>query len=286
MRIDDDGTIIRDGRQPGSTPTTRRSKLWLLTLVCVGVLAVMVGIIISAVNFANSLRPNIYNTPGAEVNNFSYDAPETPAPEPLSTAPENRQILDVAVTGTDAYIRLLDWSYEKGWDVPFQTNGYVGENGLSNNRKQGDKTTPEGIFEVKFVFGLTQPETNLAFRPVTKTTVWVTDTKSAYYNTWQDTSITNKNWNGYENLYKLFTTEFYVHNIAIGYNGDCVTANSAIPNKGSAIFICGRNSPRNPTTADVDVYESDMLELLKHLDATKNPVVEIHYDGTPLASLR
>jgi L,D-peptidoglycan transpeptidase YkuD (ErfK/YbiS/YcfS/YnhG family) len=258
--------------------------VWI-AVAAVFIVVVILSAVISTCHNAGTANSG-QNLPAMKANATETAAEENAVPAtadgqtygaaPMEAAPENRQKIDVAANGSDADIQLWEWREGEGWTMLYQTNGFIGKNGISDNRSQGDSTTPAGTFPIKFVFGLTQPDTKLDFRAVTRATVWVDDLNSIYYNTWQDTSVRQRNWKEQEDLYSQFTKGGMVHCIAIGFNGDCDSANSAERGRGAAIFICGRKSPRNPTTADVDVYESDMQIILSYLDKNANPIVYIH----------
>ena len=46
---------------------------------------------------------------------------------------------------------------EAGWELRVQTAGWLGLNGMSNHRTEGDKTTPIGVFQMNTPFGQDDP---------------------------------------------------------------------------------------------------------------------------------
>ena len=59
--------------------------------------------------------------------------------------------------------------YEKGnnsiWVKKISTNGYVGKNGITDNKKEGDGKTPTGLYDLGTAFGVaSNPGTKLSYR--------------------------------------------------------------------------------------------------------------------------
>ena len=62
----------------------------------------------------------------------------------------------------------------------------VGEKGLNSKKKEGDKTTPRGLFSIGKLYyradRVKKPLTNIPTKIITKKMGWCDDPKSKYYN--------------------------------------------------------------------------------------------------------
>ena len=121
----------------------------------------------------------------------------------------------------------------------------VGKMGITNNKIEGDKKTPSGLFSLGEVFY--RKDKNL--KPITMG--WCNDIKSKNYNKLININSKTK----YEKMYR--TDYKYNYVIPINYN----TKRTKL-GKGSAIFI---HLTKNylPTAGCVGIKKKDMLILLK-----------------------
>ena len=76
----------------------------------------------------------------------------------------------ILVVGTGGY-RADVSLYEKGnnsvWVKKISTNGYVGKNGITDNKKEGDGKTPTGSYDLGTAFGVaSNPGTKLSYRKI------------------------------------------------------------------------------------------------------------------------
>lgn len=208
--------------------------------------------------------------------NLSEDAP-TASSNSSASDPLYRQVVEVLTTGSSASITLYEW--DKGdWTKKFSCLGYVGKNGITETKTEGDGKTPRGKFTLGFVFGLTQPETGLPYKNVVPGTVWVDDVNSEYYNTWQMNDASYKDWNSAEDLYKDCNTAI-TEAISFNYNGDGQGIGGfmdrAVQGGGSALWFTGRNTVRKGTPGDIDISQADMTSILKLLDIQAVPIIDI-----------
>ena len=64
------------------------------------------------------------------------------------------QILAVAGTG-DCNADISYYKKENGnWELKWTEKGYVGRNGITDNKKEGDGATPSGVYSFDLAFGL------------------------------------------------------------------------------------------------------------------------------------
>ena len=111
----------------------------------------------------------------------------------------------------------------------FKLRCCVGKNGLNSNKKEGDFSTPKGLFDLKKLYfrkdrvGI--PKSKIRKKIIKKGMAWCDDPGHKRYN--EEITMYNKNLK--ENLHRVVHKYDYV--ISISHN------EQKIPNKGSAIFI-------------------------------------------------
>lgn len=151
----------------------------------------------------------------------------------LVSATNTASLTDSIVTviykgGCDAEVSYFEKG-ESGWRCVFSTNGYIGKNGVTEDKSEGDIKTPLGCFSFGLAFGRPDnPGTKLPYRKLDQSDYWVDDPKSRYYNKLVNTANAEKDWNSAEHLY---TEPVYEYAVLINHNKDCV------PGKGSAVFF-------------------------------------------------
>jgi len=137
----------------------------------------------------------------------------------------------------------------------FKLKCCIGKNGIKKLKKEGDKSTPKGIFSIgTFYFRknrVVRPLTNLKTKIIKSNMGWCNDPKHHLYN---KEIIINKNIKC-EKLYRKDNKYDYL--IAINYN-----TKKIIPYKGSAIFIHLTKSYK-PTAGCIALKKKDFLILLK-----------------------
>lgn len=141
--------------------------------------------------------------------------------------------------------------------VELSTKAYIGRNGTTDNKVEGDGKTPIGIFELGKIFGFADKEKVDIdnYIQITPTMYWVDDPSSAYYNKLVDTKEIKKDWQSAEHLCD-FPIEYE-------YGIEIKTNPNNIPNKGSAIFLhCSNNKP---TAGCVAIPKDDIIKLLRFI---------------------
>ena len=133
----------------------------------------------------------------------------------------------------------------------------VGKKGLNYNKKEGDFSTPKGIFKLKRLYyrkdrvGL--PKTKIKKRIITKNIAWCDDPSHKEYNK----QIQSNNKNNKENFYRKDFKYDYL--ITIDHN------HKRIPFSGSAVFIHLTNNYK-PTAGCIALKKKDFEILLKLID--------------------
>jgi L,D-peptidoglycan transpeptidase YkuD (ErfK/YbiS/YcfS/YnhG family) len=136
----------------------------------------------------------------------------------------------------------------------FEFECCVGKNGLNSHKKEGDYSTPKGLFNLEKLYfrkdrvGI--PECKIEKKVIKKNMFWCDDSKHKKYN--EEIKTYNKNLK--ENLYR--TDHKYDYLISISHN------KKKIPNKGSAIFIHITNNYK-PTAGCIALKKKDFEILLK-----------------------
>ena len=164
-------------------------------------------------------------------------APKPAAPKPA--APVNRcrvpsgvtaaQVVLVEGAGSSATVRACrrtsgGYTTELG---PYY--GHVGRNGVTYSKREGDMSTPAGVFPLRGGFGAyADPGVRVgSWLRVDSRDVWVDDPASSLYNTHQRTPADGR-WASAE---KLLNQPAYNYAQVIGWN------EARVPGKGSAIFF-------------------------------------------------
>ena len=131
----------------------------------------------------------------------------------------------------------------------------IGKNGLKSNKREGDKCTPKGVFEIGKAYyrsdRIYKPETKLTLKKITKNMGWCDDPNNQNYNK----EIILKKKDKGEKLFRQ--DEIYDILVFIKYNIKKIE-----PFKGSAIFI-HLTKNYHPTKGCIALKKNDMLILLK-----------------------
>lgn len=140
-----------------------------------------------------------------------------------------------------------------------ETTAYIGKNGLTNEKIEGDLKTPIGKFELGKILGtnLTVKNKNgLEFLKINENMYWIDDTESKYYNQLINISEVEKDWNSAEHLID--------YPIQYEYLIEIKTNPSNIKGKGSAIFLHCSNHRK--TVGCIAVDREIMQELIENID--------------------
>jgi len=133
----------------------------------------------------------------------------------------------------------------------------LGKNGITKNKKEGDKKTPAGIFSLGKIFyrkdKIKNLKTQLKKIIIKKNMAWCDDPRNKFYNKLIVTNDKSKE--------KLFRKDnLYDIIIVINYNIRPVKKN-----KGSAIFIHLSRKNYSGTMGCIALNKKDLIEILKSL---------------------
>lgn len=159
--------------------------------------------------------------------------------------------------GPSVWIFALEKDHGK-WRVALKTAGFVGRNGLTFIKREGDGKTPAGTYALERAFGIfDNPGTNLPYTRLTDNDCWVDDPDSLYYNQRMPCNAADREWRSAEILSK--GKEAYRYALVIEYNTRPVVARA-----GSALFL--HVSQGMPTAGCISLPEEEMKTLLRFVD--------------------
>ena len=131
-----------------------RNKRWATGIRTAALAAAAAALMAGTVMAAGKSGDNrdLVTGPGALVQETgSFDADRF-------VLPQEAKVL-VVVEGTEGSACNV-YAFEQGeagWELRVQTAGWLGLNGMSNHRTEGDKTTPIGVFQMNTPFGQDDP---------------------------------------------------------------------------------------------------------------------------------
>jgi len=131
----------------------------------------------------------------------------------------------------------------------------IGKSGITNSKKEGDLTTPKGIFKLGLLYyrkdRIKLPQCQINKKIIKKNMGWCNDSKSKKYN--QEITFPFKY--GAEKLYRK--DKIYDLFIDIKYNYRPI-----IKRKGSAIFLHITDKKYRPTEGCVAITKKDFFKIL------------------------
>lgn len=128
-------------------------------------------------------------------------------------------------------------------------------------KREGDKKTPAGIFEIGTAFGFDEIDLKMDYLKLKPSHEAVDDPESRYYNTIQDRELVVCDWISAEMMYEQ---PLYKWGFEIMHGGN-------VPYAGSAIFAhleSGRG-----TYGCTSMSEEHLLTVLRWLDKEKRPII-------------
>ncbi|MBP0726588.1 SH3 domain-containing protein [Bacillus sp. RG28] len=183
----------------------------------------------------------------------------------LKTLGNSKQVILVTASNEQSRNVTIE-TYEKfdnSWKKLHTYSGVIGKNGMTSIKREGDYKTPEGKYTITTAFGRqNNPGTKLTYKRITTNDVWVDDSNSKLYNSWQLASENKGRWDSAEQM----NISLYDYGFVINYNM------SRIPYKGSAIFFHVEGSS-GYTAGCTATSKSNVLAILKWLDPDKSPVI-------------
>lgn len=170
---------------------------------------------------------------------------------------------DPAKTTVSYYERGENGALQQVFSVP----AVSGMNGISPDKVEGDKKTPEGLYSFTMAFGMEDdPGSILPYHKVAAGDYFVDDGNSRYYNRLVNENEVARDWSTGENLIRQ--APHYNYALVLNYN------DSYIPGKGSAIFLhCPKVANNTGTSGCISVPEEYAKELVRRVDANTKILV-------------
>lgn len=185
------------------------------------------------------------------------------------------QIVKVSAKSGSSDAKLIMYEWQNGnWEKKFTCKAKVGNKGISSDYGEGISATPKGNFKLGLILSAkTIENTNLDTRVVTTKTCIVDDADSPLYNTLQSTTELPAGTH-YDPIGNTILSGFSKAVMYIEHNGDGISTEGVMPNKGSAITICGVNGKLSATAGCIDITANDFDNLVSLLKREKNPHIE------------
>ncbi|MFS8203644.1 L,D-transpeptidase family protein [Streptomyces sp. CWNU-52B] len=208
-----------------------------------------------------------------------------PAPEPVPPLPERMadtgggsQLITARAARTSSTTGTLTWwSRRDGrWVQAGSAPARFGANGLveGSSREQGTNTTPTGLYDLPYAFGVepAPEETAMPYRRVTRTSWWCQDNASRSYNRWTDPRPADCRAAESEHLISYGTQ--YAYALVVGFNYA-----RPVRGRGAGIFL--HVDGRGATAGCVSVPRDAMRRLLDWADPGRRPHIAIGTDDGP-----
>ena len=150
-----------------------------------------------------------------------------------------------------------------------EAKAYIGENGVTSNKKEGDRKTPLGEFELGIILGThpqeeVQEKINLKYSQINENMYWVDDINSKYYNQLVDITKVQKDWNSAEHLID--------YPVQYEYLAEIKTNPENIPGSGSAVFLhCSKG---NSTKGCIAVKKEIMEKIIRYIDKDTKIIIQ------------
>lgn len=249
---------------------TRSAKQLFLIAAAVGMMASGTGTAAAA----SVPRGQSGYGPGSEIQEQQPEAEAITAyngdVNTLEAAKDASQLIVVVGNPADPAKGTLTW-YQRGVDGALvnvlSVEAVTGMNGISKEKVEGDKKTPEGVYSFTTAFGLKEnPGTILPYHQIQAGDHFVDDSNSRYYNQLVSDCEVVRDWNSSEDL--IYHTPQYNYGLVLNYNPD------RVPGKGSAIFLhCPKASNNTGTSGCISVPEDVMRQIAGSVDEKTKIVV-------------
>ncbi len=263
------------------TQTASLALRFLLPILLVLIIGAAVLVYVELIHPAGKEEATTTTAPTTEiVTETTTEVPTTEATTEATTEEaecpyEYSQKVTVTAHAGSTSGMLYVYNWEHGdWVKKFAVPCVLGRNGIGSDYGEGKGVTPMGTFKLGFVMANVNPRNNMSFKMADRAMAIVDDPESALYNTLVDTGEAG------DEISVDHVGENIVNGklnaiIYIEHNGDGLTSDGVTPGKGSVITICGNYNEVSETAGCIDISAEKMTELLKLLDGSMNPYIEI-----------
>ncbi|MEE1752624.1 L,D-transpeptidase family protein [Streptomyces sp. SP18CS02] len=204
-------------------------------------------------------------------------------PERMDDTGGGSQLITARAAGIRSTTGTVTWwdRHRGRWVRAGSASARFGSGGLVEGvlRRQGTSTTPTGLYDLPFAFGIAAAPsgTRVAHRPVTRDSWWCQDNRSLSYNRWVEGLP--RHCRAAESERLVSYDPQYRHALVIGFN-----YHRPVRGRGAGIFlhVHGEGS----TAGCVSVSEDAMARILAWVRPHRNPHIAIGTDGGPTAITR
>ena len=195
-----------------------------------------------------------------------------PVPSLLADTGSGSQLILAQAPRTNSTSGTLSWWERRGgaWVRVGSVAARFGAKGLVEGgaRKQGSYTTPTGLYDLPFAFGIKAAPggTKAKYRRVGGSSWWCEDTRSRVYNRWSEPLARDCRASESERLISYATQ--YAYGVVVGFN-------YAKPVKGRGAGIFLHVNGRGATAGCVSVPGDAMRRILAWVDPGRSPHIAI-----------
>lgn len=210
-------------------------------------------------------------------------APDSSLPARLASTGGGSQLITAVTSGSTNGARsgTLSWWERRGgrWVQVGSTSARFGVKGLSDNRVEGDGTTPTGLYGLPSAFGIKpNPGSGLPWRRVDAGSWWDENALDARYNTWYQDCPSSVCWEArtdpdHASEHLIEYTPQYNYAVVIGFNTGTAKVRPPARPSGSGIFI--HVSGSGYTAGCISIGQSALVSLLRWLDPGAAPHIAI-----------
>ncbi|MER8016393.1 L,D-transpeptidase [Streptomyces griseoluteus] len=208
---------------------------------------------------------------------------DSPLPARLADTGGGTQLITAEAPDARSTTGTLTWWDLRGgrWTAAGTAPARFGSGGLVEGtaRQQGTYTTPAGLYDLPFGFGIEAAPagTRVAYRPVAESSWWCQDNDSRAYNRWTDPLPADCRASESEHL-ASYTTQ-YARALVIGFN-----YLHPVRGRGAGIFL--HVNGEAATAGCVSVPPEAMAEILRWTDPSRLPHIAIGTESGPTALVR
>lgn len=188
-----------------------------------------------------------------------------PIPVTVGNASQIITVTSTSPQATTATLRAWEKRADGTWHMrlgPYTAR--VGSAGIGA-ASEGSTRTPQGTFTLTEAFGrLANPGTQLPYRRTSANSWWVSDTRAATYNTWQNCAPTACPFRTVVSERLHYIAPEYDYAVVMDVNRSPVIAGA-----GSAFFL--HVTTGQPTAGCVAISKAQLTKIMKWLSPAKNP---------------
>ncbi|MER7721306.1 L,D-transpeptidase family protein [Streptomyces flaveolus] len=206
-----------------------------------------------------------------------------PLPARMADTGGGTQLITAVAPGTGSTTGTVSWWDRRGgrWTKAGSAPARFGAKGLADGatRTQGTDTTPTGLYDLPYAFGIQAPPPGTAYpyRPVREDSWWCQDNVSRAYNRWTEPLPADCRATEAEHL--ITYPAQYAHALVVGFNYD-----RPVRGRGAGIFLHVHG--RGATAGCVSVPADAMRRILRWADPAARPHIAIGTSGGATAVTR